>query len=270
MLCLVFKNSLIYPRREGLNDYHMIASLPIATPPWKGLGRRLESLARKALHDFQMLEGAQKLAIALSGGKDSLSMLFLLKAILGKGVPNLEMVAIHVDGAFSCGAGLPRGYLQEICAALAVPLVTRESTQQLETLECYPCSRERRSLLFAAAREAGASVIAFGHHKDDSVETLLLNLLQKGEFAALLPNLTMVYYGVRIIRPLIYVSEAELRQFSQEYGFGRITCQCPVGARSKRREVKELVSHLQRLFPNARNNLALAGLIHGLDKAKIP
>jgi tRNA 2-thiocytidine biosynthesis protein TtcA len=244
------------------------AKLPIATPPWTGLGRRLESLVRKALHDFQMLEGVRRVGVALSGGKDSLSLLFLLKAILGRGLPLLDLVALHIDGAFSCGAGLPRGYLAAICEELNVPLVVRSSKQQLDSLECYSCSRERRSLLFEAAREVGAEVVAFGHHKDDSVETLLLNLLHKGEFAALLPNLAMVHYGVRIIRPLIFASEEELRQFAQQYAFNRITCQCPVGARSKRREVKNLVNQLQLLFPNARDNLAQAGLLQGLDKAR--
>lgn len=243
---------------------------PIASPPWTGIGQRLESLVRKALHDYQMLEGSDKISIALSGGKDSLSLLFLLKAILGRGFPARKLVALHVSGEFSCGAGLPQGYLKKICDELDVPLIVRESTQKLESLECYSCSRDRRSLLFEAAVEAGAPIIAFGHHKDDSVETLLMNLLHKGEFAALLPSLEMVHYGVRIVRPLIFAAEEELRTFATQYGFSRITCQCPVGARSKRREVKDLLSQLQELFPNARDNLARAGLLQGLDKARIP
>ena len=135
------------------NDYNY----PIAQPPWSGLGKRLESACRKALYDFQMLENVDKIAVALSGGKDSLSLLFMLKAIIGRGFPKAEITAIHVNGEFTCGAGVNLSYLQGICDALEVPLLVRESTQKLETLKCYNCSRERRSLLFRCCKERGST-----------------------------------------------------------------------------------------------------------------
>ncbi len=239
----------------------------IPSPPWTGLGKRLESATRKALHDYQMVEGIDKLAVALSGGKDSLTLLFLLKAILGRGFPDVEMVAIQVTGEFSCGASTGNSYLQAVCDGLDIPLIQRESTQKLDTLECYSCSRERRKLIFDAAVEAGATTVAFGHHRDDSVETLLMNLLHKGEFAANLPKLEMRDFGITIIRPLIYLGEAEIIRFAEAEGFRRITCQCPVGQRSRRRQVKELLDELEHLFPNARANLGHAGLMYGSNKA---
>lgn len=226
----------------------------------------MESAFRKALYDFEMLEGVEKLAIALSGGKDSLSLLTLLKRILGRGFPRLDLYAIHVAGKFSCGASVSKKYLEQICNSLEVPLVVRES-KQVDKLECYSCSRERRKLIFDAAKEEGCRTVAFGHHRDDSVETLLMNLLHKGEFAANLPKLQMYDYGVTILRPLIYISEADIARFAQQQGFARITCQCPVGQRSKRREVKNLLNDLEELFPNARANIASAGLLYGSDKA---
>lgn len=243
-------------------------SLPIATPPWKKLGRRIESAIRKALYDYKMLEDVDKLAIALSGGKDSLTLLFMLKAILGYGFPHLELYAIHVGGEFSCGAGVQENFLSAICKKLSVPLLTCASTQKRETLNCYSCSRERRRLIFNAAKSVGAHTVAFGHHRDDSAQTLLMNLLHKGEFAGNLPKLKMVDYDTTIIRPLILLSEEEIRNFAREHGFARITCQCPVGQNSMRKQVDGLLATLEELFPNARGNIAQAGLTYGSDKAK--
>ena len=240
--------------------------IPVARPPWTTLGKELESLCRKALFDFSMLDGG-KVAISLSGGKDSLSLLFLLHAIRGRGFPPFDLVAIHVDGEFSCGAGLDSGFLQGVCQEMDVPLITRESTKKREELECYSCSRERRKLIFTAAKEQGATLIAFGHHRDDSAQTLLLNLLHKAEFAANLPKLKMHHYGITIIRPLIYIGEDQLREFARHYGFLRISCQCPVGQDSKRKQADRLIKQMEEIFPHARTNLAKAGLLYGSDKA---
>jgi len=243
---------------------------PIARPPWTRLGRRLESMCRKALYDFKLLEGVDKLAIALSGGKDSLALLFLLKAILGKGFPACELYAIHVGGEFSCGAGIGGGILSGVCRALDVPLLTRPSTQKLETLRCYSCSRERRRLIFETAKSVGATTVAFGHHRDDSIQTLLMNLLHKAEFSANLPQVPMVDYGVTIIRPLIYIAEEEIREFARLHGFARVTCQCPVGQNSLRRQTEKMLAEVERIFPNARENLAKASLEYGSKKALLP
>lgn len=244
-----------------------LQDIPIATPPWSTLGRRLESMTRKGLFDFKMLEGVTKVAVALSGGKDSLTLLFLLKAISGRGFPDIELHAIHVDGEFSCGAGVNKNYLQGICDKLEVNLVLCSSTQKLETLQCYSCSRERRRLLFDAAKSLGIETIAFGHHRDDNAETLLMNLLHKAEFAGMLPKIHMHDYGVTIIRPLIYIEEKDIRTFAEQQKFARISCRCPVGQNSMRRKVDELLSEIEELFPEARNNIAQAGLIYGSNKA---
>ncbi len=244
--------------------------LPVARPPWTKLGKLIESKIRKSLFDFKMLEGVSKLAIALSGGKDSLTLLFMLKAILGRGFPDCELFAIHVSGAFSCGAGLNQDYLKSICDELEVPYLRRHADQSLDKLECYSCSRKRRSLIFEAAREVGATTVAFGHHRDDNAQTILMNLLHKGEFAGNLPKLEMTDYGITIIRPLIYVEEKEIATFAGQHQFRRITCQCPVGQNSMRKKVDQLLSEIEELYPNARENIANAGLRYGSKKAVVP
>jgi tRNA(Ile)-lysidine synthase TilS/MesJ len=245
-------------------------NLPIARPPWTTLGKRLESTLRKALFDFEMLKDVSKLAIALSGGKDSLTLLFLLKAIASRGFPNFDLYAIHVSGDFSCGAGVNEDYLRSICDELGIHFMSRTSTQKLETLECYSCSRERRRLLFEAAKSVGAHTIAFGHHRDDQAQTVLMNLLHKAEFAGNLPKIHMQEYGVTIIRPLIYIAEQDIRTFAQQQGFARVMCRCPVGQNSMRKQTDQLLKEIEAIFPNARENIAKAGLLYGSQKAATP
>lgn len=234
--------------------------------PLMGIGRRLESLVRKAVLKFNLLD-SPRLAIALSGGKDSLALLYLLKTLSGRGFPPFELHAIHVTGKFSCGPMVTLGYLTDVCKTLDVPLSVVSSEQQMDKLECYSCSRERRRLLFSKAKELGFSTIAFGHHRDDSIETLLMNLLQKGEFAANLPKVPMIDYGVTIIRPLILISEKDIISFAKSNDFMRIVCQCPVGQKSRRKDVKNLITEMEEYFPHVRENLAHAAMNYGSDKA---
>lgn len=243
---------------------------PIAKPPWNAIGKKLESLCRKAIYDFNLLEGVESIAVALSGGKDSLALLFLLHAMKGRGLPDFTLHAIHVSGEFSCGASVHVSYLKSICHHLDVNLVIETSTQKQETLECYSCSRERRKLIFNAAKRLGASTIAFGHHQDDHIQTLLLNLMHKGEFEGNLPKVPMHLYKVTIIRPLIYVSEKDIIEFAKHHGFARISCQCPVGQFSNRKKVEQHLQKMERDFPNLRTNLATAGIKHGSKKALCP
>lgn len=235
-------------------------------PPWSSLGRRIESKVRKALFDFDL--AAPKISVALSGGKDSITLLLMLKAISGRGFPSFDLTALHVSGEFSCGGSVAGGHLKILCEELQVPLICKESNRTLDQLACYSCSRERRRLLFDAAKEAGTDTIAFGHHRDDNAQTLLMNLLHKGEFCGTLPKIEMVDFQSTIIRPLIYVSEDETTEFAKLQGFSRIVCRCPVGQNSMRKKTDRLIDEMQALFPNVRGNLSLAALTYGSDKAR--
>ncbi|SCA58334.1 Uncharacterized protein AB751O23_AA_00030 [Chlamydiales bacterium SCGC AB-751-O23] len=244
-------------------------SLPIAQKPWNNKAKKLESACRKALYDFDMLKGHDKIAIALSGGKDSLSLLFLLSEIRGRGFKNFELYAIHITGEFSCGAGISVPLLAAICNRLNVPFIVKEQKKR-EKLECYSCSRDRRTLLFEAAKEKDVHCIAFGHHRDDVAQTVLMNLFHKAEFEGMHPNIQMQKYGVRIIRPLYYIDEDDIKSFAAQYGFARISCQCPVGQNSMRKKTQALLKDIEILYPNARLNLAYAADKQGSKKSLTP
>lgn len=237
-------------------------------PPWTGLGKKLESIARKAIHEFALLAGVSRLGIALSGGKDSLTLLALLKAISGRGFPPVELIAFHVWGEYSCGASVGGAFITDFCAQLRVPLVRTELKQSKET-DCYSCSRRRRKLIFDMAKGEGCSTVAFGHHRDDNAQTFLMNVFHKGECAGLLPKIHLITYGVTIVRPLILMAEADIARFAKQYGFQRLACRCPIGQNSMRKQVDRLLGELEGTWPNARSNIAQASLQYGSSKAQL-
>lgn len=243
--------------------------MQIPKKPWTKLGKKIESAIRKAMYDFSLLENVSKLAVALSGGKDSLTLLFMLHELNGRGLLPFSLTAIHVAGSFSCGCSLAPALLENICSALQIPLIIRPMPEHIKISDCYSCSRIRRKILFSAAKELGISHIAFGHHKDDAAQTTLMNLFHKGEFAGLQPKITMHAYDITIIRPLIYVREDEISSFATLYGYKRITCQCPLGKDSVRKKTQELLHDIEKFFPNAMENVAQATLQYGSDKALI-
>lgn len=235
-------------------------------PPWVKTGKRIESLIRKALYTYSMLENHRKIIVALSGGKDSLSLLLMLKAISGRGFPELDLHAVNISGKYSCGAEVNTHYLIKICDRLQIPFTSLVSPYAPETPECYSCSQARRRLLFQAAKEIGATAVAFGHHRDDLVQTTLMNLLHKAEFSGMLPVLDMVHFGITILRPLIFTPESLIKKFAKEHGFARVTCRCPVV--SLRSKAEQSLKMLEDFFPLARHNIALAVCENGSSKSQ--
>ena len=245
------------------------STLFLPTPPWSTSFRRMESATRKALFEFSMLEGISRLAVAVSGGKDSLTLLSLLHAICGKGTQPIELICLHVSGEFSCGAAVSQNLLKNMCEKQKIPLHIKEIPSGYTPKGCYSCSRVRRKFLFDMAKTHGCTTIAFGHHLDDGIQTLLMNLCHKGEFAGLLPKIKLVKYGITIIRPLIYLSEDDISSFAKKYGFFRFTCSCPFGKSSFRKKTKNAIDVLTALYPHARENLARAALCYGSKKAAL-
>lgn len=237
--------------------------------PWI-VGKKIETLCRKALYDFEMIEKDKSIAIALSGGKDSLTLLYMLSHIMGRGFAKIDLHAIHVGGSFSCGAEISSNFLKTICDQLNVNLVITQSNAT-QDMDCYSCARERRKAIFKEAKKLGCETIAFGHHKDDNIQTLLLNLFQKGEFASMLAKIKMHKFGITIIRPLIYVEQKEIIKFAQHYDFLRARCNCPRGVHSYRKKVDDLINEIEKIFPHLKANLATSALLYGSDKAgKLP
>ena len=229
------------------------------------LQNRLTKRFHKACADYSLIEDGDHILIALSGGKDSLALVELLGKRAQIFVPRFRVTAIHVrvkERAYLSDLS----YLQSFCDTHRVPLLVRdteigESSVSASDLSakrsnpCFLCSWYRRKTLFDTAQELGCNKIAFGHHKDDIVETLLMNLIFDGKFSTIYPKLQMDKMPLQLIRPLCLIEEKDLRRYAALSGYVRQKQPCPYEHASSRTQIKALVSQLESLNPNVRDSL---------------
>ena len=222
-------------------------------------GQHISSKIGQAIGDYALIEEGDKILVAVSGGKDSLTLLHLLEARQSWSPVYFEIKAAHIETDIVCSTAVPKARLEECFRALNVPYYFR-STKVLDEkarTTCFWCSWNRRKMLFNLAAEIGCNKIALGHHKDDIIETILLNLFYKGEISAMQPRQEMFKGQCVIIRPLCYVEERMTRKFSEECGFPMQTKPCSFGVDGKRKRMKALVGQLQKETPgmNIKTNI---------------
>ena len=226
------------------------------------LQSRLTKRFHKACADFSLIEDGDHILIGLSGGKDSLALVELLGKRAQIFVPRFKVTAIHVrvkERAYLSDLS----YLQSFCDEFRVPLIVRDTAINSRPYEgrdgegspCFLCSWYRRKALFDAAANLGCNKIAFGHHKDDIVETLLMNLIFDGKFGTIYPKLQMDKMPLQLIRPLCLIEERDLQRYAELRGFVPQKQPCPFEHASSRTDIKQLVRQLEQLNPNVRDSL---------------
>lgn len=221
------------------------------------LQNRLTKRFHKACADYSLIEEGDHILIALSGGKDSLAMVEFLGKRSQIFVPRFRVTAVHVrvkERAYLSDLT----YLRSFCDEFRVPLVVKDTAigeEKGDKDPCFLCSWYRRKALFDTAQELGCNKIAFGHHKDDIVETLLMNLIFDGKFSTIYPKLQMDKMPLQLIRPLCLIEESELRRYAELREYVPQKQPCPFEHASSRTEIKQLVSDLERLNPNVRDSL---------------
>lgn len=226
------------------------------------LQSRLTKRFHKACADYSLIENGDHILVALSGGKDSLALVELLGRRAQIFVPRFRVTAIHVrvkERAYISDLA----YLQSFCDEHHVPLIVRDTAinslpyegRDGEGSPCFLCSWYRRKMLFDTAAELGCNKIAFGHHKDDIVETLLMNLIYQGNFSTIYPKLQMDKMPLQLIRPLCLIEERELQRYAELRGYVPQKQPCPFEHDSSRAEVKRLIADLERLNPDVRDSL---------------
>lgn len=224
----------------------------------------------KAIRDYGMIADGDRIAVAVSGGKDSLALLHLLNLRRQSAIENYETVAIHVS--MSKGDAAPCTE-EEQRNALAAYLQSAGQAHAFEFLEvadqpdCFRCSHLRRQALFQAAWRLGCNKLALGHHADDAAETTLLNLIFHGRVETLLPKRSFFDGQFVLIRPLIYVPEKRLARLAQACAFPVMDASCPHHITSRRQWVKDLLRTLEQEYPKVRINLFRAGLPPGNPSA---
>lgn len=214
-----------------------------------------------AIYDYKMIETGDKIMIGLSGGKDSLLLSLALAALLRKSPVKFSLAAATIDQ--SDGA-MVTDAIAEYMRVLEIPLqIINHPTYKIidvrdERSPCSLCANMRRGLLAAEAKRAGCNVLALGHHKDDAVETVLLNMFYGGRFRCYHPNLVMSRSGVRVIRPFIYIEERNIALEAERLALPVTDACCPYAGGSKRKSAKELLARLEIDIPEIKSNVVHA------------
>jgi tRNA 2-thiocytidine biosynthesis protein TtcA len=239
------------------------------------LERRLERRLGEAIGDFELIEPGDRILVGVSGGKDSWALLHLLRELGRKAPVAFELVALNVDQGF---AGFRADLIEEYLAregyayemrSARINLTVKEKIQPGETF-CSLCARLRRGALYKYADELSCNKIALGHHADDFIETLLLNVFFNGQIKAMHPRLRARNGRHTVIRPLVYVWEDEIVDYTRARGFPIVCCACP-GCKDptlQRHRVKKLLRELERVHPGLKRSLL--GALSRVDLASLP
>ena len=213
----------------------------------------------KAIHRYGLIQEGDRILVGVSGGKDSLSLLHLLQE-RSKRVPiHYELLAVYIDlgfdrargdnlGSFFKTRGLPYHIEFTDIGVKANSAENRENP-------CFLCSWERRKSLFQLADRFKCNKIALGHHQDDIIETLLLNIFYSAEISTMLPLQTLFKGKITLIRPLALLEEKKIGRFARETGLPVIPSCCPSSGKTKRKEVKDLIESLSRTDRRVKGNI---------------
>lgn len=222
------------------------------------LMRRIQKCFNKGVVQYGLIEDGDKILVGLSGGKDSLALLELLALRSRIYKPKFSVVAAHVVMK-NISYESDMDYLRSYAESLGVPFICYETSFAPSTdtrkSPCFLCSWNRRKALFTVAKEQGCNKIALGHHMDDILETLLMNMTFQGAFSTMPPKLVMRKFDMTIIRPMCLVHEADLLQMAAYRGYKKQIKNCPYEKDSNRSSIKEVFHTLEKLNPEARYSL---------------
>lgn len=210
----------------------------------------------KAIADYDMIAHGDKVAVAVSGGKDSLSLLQILND-RRRFVPiKYDLLAIHIDLGYPCMHPKLLGkYFEDNGYNYLIEKVDILQGKTRKDISCFWCAWNRRKAIFQLADKNGCSKIAFGHHKDDIVETILLNLFFHGSYSAMNPKQELFKGKITIIRPLAYVEEREIIKFARSLDFPHEKCSCPNSVNSQRTHVDKIIRELEKTCPQIKTNI---------------
>ncbi len=229
----------------------------------------------KGVKEFEMIQENDKIAVCMSGGKDSYILAKCMQEIQKHGKVKFELVFLVMDPGYTREN---RRKIEENAKTLAIPITIVESdifqaVEKIEQSPCYLCARMRRGTLYSKAQELGCNKIALGHHYDDVMETILLSTIYGGEFKTMMPKLHSTNFkGMELIRPLYYVREKDIISFAKYHQLEFLNCACKFTAEnndqnlnSKRLVIKHLIAELKKDNPYIENNIFKSAFNVNLD-----
>lgn len=226
--------------------------------PQQKLYKQIQRQFNRATRNYSMLHDDDKILVALSGGKDSLTLLQLMAERSRIIKPRTSIVAAHVT-MVNIPYKADINFLKEFCSGLGVELHILESGFDASTdtrkSPCFLCSWNRRKALFTLAQQIGCNKIALGHNMDDFIETMLMNITFQGTFSAMPPVMKMEKFPITVIRPLCLVNEKDVEEYAIECNFPPQEKNCPYENASNRSAMKRLLNELESLNPEARYNI---------------
>lgn len=231
--------------------------------------QQLFSYVRRAVQDYDMIQYGDKIAVGVSGGKDSLALLYAMNGLRKFYPEKFDLVAISVDLNFDIQ---DFSKIKEYCNDMDIPLHIVKTdisnivfNERAETNPCSLCAKMRKGALNEFAKSIGCNKIAYAHHKDDLIETMFLSLIYEGRFHCFSPVTYLDRMDLTVIRPLMYVPEMDVIGFANKYELPVAKSKCPVDGHTKREYVKNLVSRLTSENPGCKERFFRAILNGGFN-----
>lgn len=216
-------------------------------------------IIRKAVDDYKMIEEGDKIAVGVSGGKDSLLLLVALKHLQSYYPKHFELEAITIELGFE---GMDFTPVKELCAELGIPYTCLKTDikeivfdVRKEENPCSLCAKMRRGALNDAIKARGISKLALGHHFDDAVETFMMSLLFEGRLSCFRPVTYMDRSGVTQIRPMVYAGEGKITNLAEKLELPVVENPCPMDKASKRHEIKEMLRSMSADYPDVKSKI---------------
>lgn len=224
--------------------------------------QQLLSFTRKAVDEYQMIEAGDKIAVGISGGKDSLTLLYALAGLRRFYPKPFDLIAITVDLGYE---KFHTEKIEALCQKLDVPYHVVKTDiarilfeERKESNPCSLCAKMRKGALNEAVKKLGCNKVAYAHHKDDIVETMILSLIFEGRFHSFSPKSYLDRMDLTVIRPMMYVNEADVIGFQRKYELPVEKSRCPVDGLTKRQYAKDLIHQLELDHPGAKQRMFTA------------
>ena len=221
--------------------------------------QRILSYMRKAIEKYNMIEEGDKILIGLSGGKDSITLAMGLKALQRFYPKKFDIICASINPGFDF---FDSDFLKSTCEKIGIPFIEEKShikeivfDIRKEKNPCSLCANLRRGILNSVAQREGCNKIALGHNEDDVLETFFLNLLYAGNLNTFAPISYMDRSKITLIRPMIYISEKEIRKFIKRNNIEVMPKVCPMDGVSKREDMKKMIINFEKEIPTIRANI---------------
>ena len=220
--------------------------------------QKLLSKLRRCINDYKLIDENDKIAVGLSGGKDSLTLLQLLKAYQRFSPEKFDIIAITLD----TGNGADFKPLVDMCNNLDIEYhIIKTDINEIvfnirkEKNPCSLCAKMRRGALNDTSKKLGCTKVALGHNKNDAIETLLMSMFYEGRLSCFLPKTYLSRIDITVIRPMLYINEREINSLARKCNLPIVKNPCPADRNTKRQFMKELTYNLEKDFPNLEDRL---------------